>query len=190
MRKTAVIAALLLLAAPSAHAEGTMGGLGFRTTASPFAYLKLSQNETQPTVGGRHWFTEQVAVDVGIGYNQDKYEPATETWTGFSFDLGLPILLKKVSDRVLFLLRPGVQWGSLEDKNEYLAPTVTTKYTMIGVSGELEVEWMVADRLSVSAAHGLAWHRLEDDGSPKTTATSFGTSGSNFTSLGFHVYLW
>ena len=32
--------------------------------------------------------------------------------------------------------------------------------------------------------------RLRDNGNPKTSRTFVGTLGSNFTELGFHVYLW
>ena len=53
---------------------------------------------------------------------------------------------------------------------------------------------MIAERLSISAAHGVAWSsfKLEDNDSPanELTITGFSTVGDNFTTLGFHVYLW
>ncbi len=41
-----------------------------------------------------------------------------------------------------------------------------------------------------TASHGLAWASLEDDGTPKVKFTSMGTTGNNFTQLGFNIYLW
>ncbi len=179
----------MLFMAPAADAAGeTMGGLGFRTGTSPFAAIPIAPVQTSPTIGGRHWFNDQVGVDFGVGYNQFKIEPSPETWTGFAFDVGVPITLKRVNDKVNLIFRPGFQWSSLEDDDSTFPPAI--KYTTLGVSGELEVEWMIADHLTVSASHGLAYHKLEDDGTPKTTFTSIGTVGSNFTQLGFHVYLW
>ncbi len=183
----AALSLLLVIPAPDATAA-PMGGLGFRTAGSPFSALPISPVQTSPTIGFRHWMNDQVGFDFGLGYNQFKIEPSPETWTGFAFDVGLPISIKKVNDRVNFIFRPGFQWSSLEDEDTSFPATV--KWTTIAVSGELEVEWMVTDNLSVSASQGLAYHKLEDDGSPKTTVTSFGTTGSNFTQLGFHVYLW
>jgi hypothetical protein len=49
---------------------------------------------------------------------------------------------------------------------------------------------MVADNVSISAAHGIAYNSMKDDGTPEIKFTSIGTTGSNFTQLGFTVYLW
>jgi opacity protein-like surface antigen len=188
MKRFLALAALALLLAAPAHAQGPKGGLGFHTANSPFLHLPLTSldSEASPTVGGRHWFNSNVGVDAGIGYSQLKVDPNTSTWTGFTFDLGVPISVKKVNDKVNLILRPGFQWGSLEDESG----TPTVKWTGMMFSGEFEVEWMVVDNLSVSAAHGFGYSRIEDDGSPKTEITSFRTTGSSFTNLGFHVYLW
>ncbi len=201
MKKLIVLAAAatMLFGAFSAQAaEGMKGGLGFHVgesaTSGILGFINpLAPNASaaSPTLGGRQWFNDAMGVDFGLGYNSFKAEQGTqtETWTGFSFDIGLPIVLKKF-DKVNFILRPGFQWGSLEDKDETVFPTATTKYTMTGFSGTFEAEWMVADNLSISASHGLAWASLEDDGTPKVKFTSMGTTGNNFTQLGFNLYLW
>lgn len=188
----------LVVAAGAAQAAGSssMGGLGFHATGSPFDALlssSLGVTGSSPTLGVREWFNEKVAVDVGLGYSMLKSEPASnndETITGWTVDLGLPLALKSW-DKVHFLFRPGVSFGSLEDKLEPSGgPTTKTKLTTFGVSGELEVEYMLADKLSISASHGLAWNSIKDDASPENKLSSFSTTGSNFTQLGFHVYLW
>jgi len=188
MKRLLAPAVLALLLTAPAHAEGTMGGLGFRTGTSPFMNLPITplQVEASPTIGGRHWLNPKVGLDFGLGYNQLKVDPGSSTWTGFSFDVGLPISIKKVNDKVNFIFRPGFQWGSLEDESG----TPTVKWSATAISGELEVEWMVADNLSISAAHGISYNSVSDDGTPKTEVTSFRTTGSNFMNLGFHVYLW
>ena len=198
MKKIVILAAAvtMLTGAFSAQAaEGMKGGLGFHVGDSPtsnvLGFILPFSPKPSPTVGGRQWFNEQVGVDFGVGYNSFKAEqgPQSETWTGFSFDVGLPIVLKKF-DKVNFIFRPGFQWGSIEDKDETVSPTATVKYTSTSVSGTFEAEWMVADNLSVSASHGIAWASLKDDGTPELKFTSIGTTGNNFTQLGFNIYLW
>ena len=190
MKKLVLAAAMLaLLAAAPVWAQGPMGGLGFRT-GSGFPAIPATPVDPSPTIGVRHWVNSQVGLDLGVGFNQVKLEPGPRTFTGYVFDIGLPFALKAASDKVNLILRPGFQWGSMEDKDEEFVPASTVKFTSMAVSGEVEVEWMVADKLSLSASHGISWHKLEDDGSPKSTITSLGTFGNNFTTLGFHVYLW
>ncbi len=197
MRRLCIVAlAATLFAASAARAgEGSMGGLGFHVGGSPFAGLlsavALDVPQTSPIIGGRHWFSSRAGFDLGAGFNTFHREEGTQEkrYTSYSFDAGIPISLKRW-DKVNFLVRPGFQYGMLEEKDDTSLPTVTTKWTMLGVTGELEVEWMVADKVSLSAAHGLGWHTMKDDGTPVSKYTAFGSSGANFTELGFHVYLW
>jgi len=200
VKKFTILAALALLVggAVTAQAGDMKGGLGFHVGDSPMSGIFSFVNPLAPnasraaaTVGGRQWVSEKVGVDAAIGYNSFKAEQGTqvETWTGMSFDLGLPIVVKKLP-HVNFIVRPGVQFGSLEDKDETSLPTTTTKYTMTGFSGTLEAEWYVTENLSLSAAHGLAWASMKDDGNPEIKFTSIGTTGSNFTQLGFNLYIW
>ena len=189
-----VALAAVLLGAASAHAaDETMGGPGFRVGGSPFAGILISAGPaTTPTLGLRQWFSSAIGLDLGVGYNLfDATEGATQrkTWTGFALDAGLPIVAKEWT-RVNFIFRPGFAYGTLSEEDKSAPPTVTTKWTSIGVTGEFEVEWMVADRVSLSASHGFGWYSLKSDETPATKFTSFGTTGSNFTQLGFHTYLW
>lgn len=193
-RLVLVFAAIALLAAPAARAEGTRGGLGFRGGFAGFETLPIAFSDMRPALGSRQWINDRVGVDFGVGYNRYKAEietvPGSTTISGFVFEIGVPVLLKQVSENVQFQARPGFLWGSLEDKDETTLPAATVKYTAVAIMAELEVEWMVAEGLSVSASHGIAWHRAEDNFSPKLTETLYRTFGNNFTSLGFHVYLW
>jgi hypothetical protein len=197
MRRLCTVAlATILFVAPAARAgEGAMGGLGFRVGGSPFAGLlsavALDVPQTSPAIGCRHWLNTQVGFDFGAGFNTFHRTEGTQEkrYTSYAFDAGLPISLKRW-DKVSFIVRPGFQYGMLEEKDETSLPTVTTQWTMLGVTGEFEVEWMVADHVSLSAAHGLGWHTMEDDAAVQSKYTAFGSSSANFTELGFHVYLW
>jgi opacity protein-like surface antigen len=198
-------AALLLVAAGSAHAAaaGSMGGIGFRSLDGPSNTLVGSglpiSFTTSPAIGVRHWFSEKAGVDLAIGFTTLSVEvspPTTKTdeGTGFVFDAGIPWALKKW-EKVSFIFRPGVTYGTAEakDKQTVTPPNKLTS-SLLSVSGELEVEWMVTDRVSVSAAHGIAYRdvELKDNASPENKAKIKGwdTTGNNFTQLGFHVYLW
>jgi hypothetical protein len=92
---------------------------------------------------------------------------------------------------VNFLFRPGASFGSLNDKFEPAVGTASeSKLTLTGFSGELEVEYMLAEKLSISAAQGISFASMKDDQSPENKTTILGTTGASFTQLGFHVYLW
>jgi hypothetical protein len=199
LKRTTLAAALLLAfvalvpaSALPARADGTtkhsMGGIGFRAPITPLSFA-LVEPQAAPTIGFRHWFNGAVGIDAAVGYYQAEIKPLPEKFTGYTADFGLPITLKRPSEKVNLILRPGFQFGQLEDVDE-TPPAISIDWDMLGATLELEVEWMVADKLSISASHGAGYFRLRDNGNPKTTRTYAGTLGSNFTELGFHVYLW
>jgi outer membrane protein with beta-barrel domain len=195
------MAVALLLGSVAAHAQEKMGGLGFRTLNGPGIGLPNSGVSVgaSPTIGIRQWFTPQFGVDLAVGFTSLKVEagpPTTDTaeGTGFAFDVGVPYSLK-TWDKVNFIFRPGFLYGkaTAKDKLALLPPNEDT-VTLLSVSGELEVEYMVAEKLSISAAHGIAYSslKLRNNDTPESedNLTGFGTTGDNFTHLGFHVYLW
>jgi outer membrane protein W len=195
-------AAVTLLVGPVAvHAEGTMGGLGFRTLNGPGYFLPNSGVgfSTSATIGIRHWFSEKAGVDVAVGFTTLKAEsgPPTTTideGTGFAFDVGVPYAAKKW-DKVNFIVRPGFLYGKVTAKDKLaLTPPNEQTATVMSVSGELEVEYMLADKVSISASHGVAYSsfKLTNNDTPQSEdkLTGFETTGNNFTQLGFHVYLW
>lgn len=191
MKRTTIVAAALLLVAAVAHADDKksyMGGIGFRAPVTPLSFA-LVEPQAAPTIGIRHWFNSAFAFDAAVGYYQAEIKPLPEKFTGYTVDVGVPITLKRPSEKVNLIFRPGFQWGQLEDVDE-TPPPVTIDWDLLGATAELEVEWMVTDKLSISASHGAGYFRLRDNGNPKTSRTFVGTLGSNFTELGFHVYLW
>lgn len=197
--KRTMLATVLMLAAAALPASAAsapadngpkdaMGGIGFRAPITPLSFA-LVEPQAAPTIGFRQWFNKRFGLDAAVGYYQAEIKPLPEKFTGYTVDLGLPITIKRPSERVNLILRPGFQWGQLEDVDE-TPPPITIDWDLLGTTLDLEVEWMVADKLSISASHGIGYFRLRDNGSPKTSRTYAGTTGSNFTELGFHVYLW
>ncbi len=195
MKKILTLSSLLLTVAVAAHAQDPMGGLGFRS--GPTVSTATLGFSASPTIGVRQWFTGQFGGDLAVGFASITAENngiKTDEGTGFAFDLGLPISLKSW-DKVNFIFRPGFTFVSatLKDKTSPTPPN-ELKGTGLSVSGELEVEWMLADKVSISAAHGIAYNslKLEDNDSPagELKLNGFNSTGENFTQLGFHVYLW
>ncbi len=195
MKKILTTAVALLTVAGAAYAEAPMGGLGFRSgTLLDSSVLGFSAS---PTVGLRQWFTEQVGVDAAIGFTSLSTEvngTKTDEGTGFAFDIGVPISLKSW-EKVNFIFRPGFGFATATAKDKTLpTPPNEIKGTAFNVSGELEVELMLAEKVSISASHGIAYSnvKFEDNDSPVNEAklNGFSTIGGNFTQLGFHIYLW
>jgi len=161
------------------------GGLGFRSSDAP--------------IGMRWWFNNQVGLDLGVGFTSEKInyadfttgDPADESFSTFSVDVGLPWALKRW-DKVHFLLRPGVFYTTQDDVNLFFASdgVLKEKLNTISVTGEFELEVFLAKNASVSASHGVGFVSQKLDISGQEADTIFGTFGSNFTTLGFHVYLW
>jgi hypothetical protein len=56
------------------------------------------------------------------------------------------------------------------------------------IQGELEAEVFLVDNVSVSASQGFQFTNF--DPAVGGSETDFGTTGANFTNLGFHVYLF
>lgn len=159
-------------------------GLGFRSSEAP--------------IGIRWWFSKQVALDAGIGFTSEKLnftdtngDPADESFSTFSFDVGMPLALKSW-EKVHFLLRPGVTYTSTDDINLFFDTDgqFKEKRNTFAVTGEFELEVFLAKNASLSASHGIGFASTKLDVPGEKSDTIFGTFGSNFTTLGFHVYLW
>jgi hypothetical protein len=177
----AIPALLLGPASPRASAqdqpgEHHSGGIGFHDTDAP--------------LGVRWWLSNQkLALDLGVGYRS---EPSSlysdEHLKGWAISAGVPIVLKSWP-RFHALLRPGIIYDSQEVEAALPpAPFATDKNKTITVSGELEAEAFLVDNFSVSAATGIAWQRF--DPAVGASENSFVTLGNNFTTVGFHAYLF
>jgi len=177
----ALAASVAVPAISQAQATHASGALGFHSTTAP--------------VGIRWWTAGQkVGVDLGFGYSQD---PAgapypNEKLNSWAIDAGVPFVLRSW-DRVHFMFRPGILYQSAQERAATATgPPVafdTENRTTFNVSGELEAEVFLADNVSVSASHGVAYQSINPPGSGDNI-TSFSTFGNNFTEVGFHVYLF
>lgn len=150
------------------------GGLGFHNVDAP--------------IGVRWWLSDQkVAIDAGFGLGSEEDTGVDESLSHWAFDVGVPILLKSL-DRAHFLVRPGILYRSQEVVVDAGPPVDTDNNTELAISVELEAEVFLADGFSVSAAHGLAF--INRDPAVGESATDWGTIGSNFTNVGFHLYFF
>lgn len=156
--------------------------------------LGFGFHSIEAPVGLRWWFSNQkVGLDLGLGFDS---EPAAidpdEKENSFAIEAGVPFVCHSW-ERVHALIRPGILYQSQEvgfDADpgpgfDFDTETVTT----FDVKLEGEAEVFLADNVSVSAAHGFRF-RNEDPGFGADSQTSFSTTGNNFTTIGFHIYLY
>ena len=202
MRRTfAAIVIGLMLAATGAFADDLTPhfkiGLGFHN-AGPL----LDPGDGHPAppgapIGIRWWIPDsRIGFDAAFGF-QTHTAPLNrdENETGWAIDLGLPVVAKSW-DRVHVLVRPGFTYGSQQEGYKDINDRFdTANITEWGITGEAEAEVFLADNFSVSAAEGVAFGKVTVPGDVSGSGrdedfTVFGTLGSDFTTIGFHVYLW
>ena len=185
-----------LMAAPAraddSSTERARVALGFRNARVPT--LDLNQIVTTVPIGIRWWFGQhKLGLDLGTGYGMHKDESSGENLNAWNLDAGIPWALKSW-DRVDVILRPGVNYTQQDGiEYQFVFPSASTsKVTDRIVTGtaEIEVEVFPFQNVSVSASYGIGVVNVNPGEAGVKTTTDFGTFGSNFTSLGFHVYLW
>lgn len=162
----AVLALILDAGVAAAHGGTERGALGFHNVEAP--------------VGIRWWLNDKVGLDGGLGIASD--DQGAESVSSFTIDAGVPLMLRSW-DRAHFVLRPGILYLSEEE------PGTTNNNTTFRIGAELEAEVFLVDQISVSAAHGFAYSNFNPAGAGPSF-TDWGTTGSNFTTIGFHVYLF
>jgi hypothetical protein len=172
----AVLLALVTLAG-AASAQGKpaheMSALGFHSVDAP--------------LGVRWWLNPKVGIDAGIGLGSVEDPAVDENLSHWALDLGVPILLRSF-DRLRFMVRPGILYRSEEVVVDPGPPVNKDNDTQLAINVELEAEVFLTDHFSVSAAQGLAF--VNTDPAVGQSTTDWGTTGANFTNLGFHVYLF
>ena len=162
----AILALVLDAGAVAAHGSTEKGALGFHHVDAP--------------IGLRWWLSDKVGLDGGLGFGSE--DLGTQSISSFTIDAGLPLMLRSW-DRAHFIFRPGLLYLSEEE------PGTTNNNTAFRIGAELEAEVFLVDQVSVSAAHGFAITNFNPAG-PGPSFTDWGTTGSNFTTIGFHVYLF
>jgi hypothetical protein len=163
-----------------APAEHRSIGLGFHDLDAP--------------VGVRWWLAGQkVGIDLGVGFSSANAAAVgypDDNTSSLAFSAGIPIVVKSW-ERVHVLFRPGFFYHKEEfvvSDATLLEPFATEDIKTMRISGELEAEVFLMNNLSVSASHGIAYESVDFGGPDKQTG--FGTLGSNFTDIGFHMYLF
>jgi hypothetical protein len=177
MRLIGAVAFALVLCAGVASAQGApqhaKGALGFHNVEAP--------------LGIRWWMNDKVALDVGLGVGSEENAGLDESLSHWAIDVGVPIRLQSF-DKLHFILRPGLLYQSQEDVIDAGPPVEKDNDTFMTIGAEFEAEYFFTDRFSVSAAHGFAI--MNRDPAVGESTSDWGTTGANFTNIGFHVYVF
>jgi len=142
----------------------------------------LGYYRPQAPVGGRVWFTEKVAGDVGLGFNYAKLD-TSDAQTSFVFDAGLPIVFHE-SGAAKFFVRPGFTFASSPAP---VPADADNKLTQFWVSGSFGVEYFFTERFSIQAAHGVVFKSVDPD-QAGIKSTAFESEDFGLSNIGFHYY--
>jgi len=169
MKKALLLIGILGLAAtlagPSMAAKG-MWGPGYFDPDAP--------------VGVRFWAADKVALDINIGFMQEKF--GNDSAMRFAVDFGVPFVL--AGDKTtMFFVRPGVFFLSDPVNKDDSATT-------LWVRGSLGVEHFFSDRFSLEVAHGIYFENYDPGIKGSDTVSSFGTEAFGISNIGFHYYLF
>lgn len=196
----------------------TVTMLGFAATASAqdnvdrhmdgvanHNYIGCGFHTTEAPLGLRWWFSGQkMALDLGLGVTSTEVddsafgEEVNESVLGWTLDAGLPLVIRSWP-RVHAIVRPGILYSSQQEPFDVGPPGGPVEIEMenaTSIAGrlEFEAEVFLADNFSVSASHGFEFASSKPavaPGAPDAeSSTNFRTIGGNFTSVGFHLYLW
>ncbi|MBD3233239.1 MAG: hypothetical protein GF315_05900 [candidate division Zixibacteria bacterium] len=178
MRKILGLTLLALLAiAPGGNAVDMNGkySLGYFTSDTP--------------VGGRYWIDSKIGIDLGLGF--DIQDQGDETYTDFHIGTGLNYVVID-TDRANFMLRPGVNFSSLDARPYGIESE--SKWTRFRFSVMPVAEVFFGDNFSLSAGHGIQIETVsypdeEEFGDlAGESRTNFKTIDGSISYLGFHFY--
>ena len=165
IRKSVLAAAVLLtVSAVPSFAGAGQWGLGYFRPEAP--------------VGGRVWFNDKVAGDLGVGF-QSVSPDVGDSQSAFVFDVGVPFVVAEAG-AAKFFVRPGYTYAS-DDQGG-----TNNKTTQYWISGSLGVEYYFTDHFSVQAAHGVRYTSVDSDLNCKLT--TFGSEAFGISNIGFHFY--
>lgn len=181
-RMTIALVALILAVPALASAKDMTGkmGLGFNLTDAP--------------IGIRYWFSPQMGLDVGIGYESRDLGP--ENAANFFIEAGLPYVVYG-TDHANLYLRAGAGLGIIDDRNVAgsLGLDETQTQLLVTIGPGVEVFW--GDHFSLQASHGIGFRYtslpsqyldVPAPGQGEDTLFDFATFGNSVTELGFHFY--
>lgn len=181
-------ASAVIMLGPGGAALGAEGYAEHKTFGPGF-------HSVEAPIGFRYWLSSQkLAVDLGFGFAS---EPAgidpTEKEKAYALELGVPIVCRNW-ERAHALIRPGILYQSRQIGFDADPGTPGLQYdtdneTTLDVQLEGEAEVFLVENVSVSAAHGFRYRRFTP-AFGGDSESSFGTRGYNFTTIGFHIYMF
>jgi len=143
----------------------------------------LGFNSSDAPVGGRYFFSDKVAVDLGLGFEAKDvmWEDDTASATSFWVEAGVPFVLYDYGDS-FFFVRPAIQYASLDDR-VYGGGTVDDTWSVFTVALNLGAEVRLAERFGLTFQHGLKYTNSSPPGDGDSVS-EFRTLGENVTEAG------
>jgi len=160
------------------------------TQASRFA---IGFHSIDAPVGVRYWVSDAIGADLGVGFTSQT-NPGAEapslTLHSITVEAGLPWAIR-TWERASLLVRPGFQYKHYDDYtiDFFTDELIKFKNTELMATAELEAEIFLAPRVSVSASNGFSYRHITSNLSGTEPQKIFKLIGSDFSTLGFHVYL-
>jgi hypothetical protein len=140
---------------------------------------------SQAPISIRYWATDRVGIDVGAGFKSTDLDTASTV--NFWLETALPIQVFQ-GDRSHFYVRPGVIFGSLDDR-DFGTGELDETWSEIQIYTTLGAEVFFGDNFSVEAAHGVVLKIVSPpDQVTSSSLTSFDTLGRGLTEVGFRFY--
>ena len=186
----AIMALLISGSTTVRAADSPAGAIGFRS--NEIHTPNAAELRLDAPLGVRWWLgAQKLGLDLGFGLGTHKNELADKNTNDWSIDAGIPVSLKSW-ERARVIVRPGVNYTSQEDYVPGSSLGTFEKITdkFMTVTGEIEAEVFLVENVSVSASEGLGFVNYNPGESGEKSTTDFATFGRNFTSVGFHVYMW
>jgi len=181
-RLTTAIGTALLVLPALASAKDMTGrmGLGFNLSDAP--------------IGIRYWFSPNVGLDVGVGY--ESKDLGSENASNFFAEAGLPYIVYGTEHANLFV-RVGAQVGIIDDRTVAGGLGLDDTRTQLDVTIGPGAEVFLGDNFSLQASHGIGFRYTQlpsayadtpTPGAGEDTSLDFATFGNSVTELGFHFY--
>jgi hypothetical protein len=147
----------------------------------------LGFHSIQAPLGGRWWLNHKFAIDLGLGFGSTEDAGDNTSLSNWALDFGVPIRMRSY-DRLHVIFRPGILYQSQEVVTDPGPPILKDDATQMALNLEIEAEVFLTDHFSVSASQGLAF--ITNSPPVGDSTNDWGTTGANFTTLGFHVYMF
>ena len=165
--------------------------------------IGLGYHDSNAPIGVRYWFgSGKVAIDGALGMTADRVvlapEGTTTTLIGYRFSVGLPLMFKSFG-KLHVMFRPGGSFAQRDEVYEQLTNDISgeattfdvvAKRTTFDASFELEAEYFLVQRFSVSLGYGAQFTSSSHNVTNYIRDFSASLTPTEYSAVSFHLYLW